>query len=835
MNRHALSLLLRGALAANGLRVLLTILTVALGVALAGAVHTVHTSALAEIDRAAHALAGEADVQVRGPRSGFDDALFAPIASLPGVAAASPVLDLDAPLARGASLRIVGIDALRAVRLQPAFVPDGARTGAAEVGTLLDNDAIWLTPQASARLGAKPGDDVRVASRSGDITLHVAGILPGMAAAGDLAAMDIAAAQWRFGRVGSLSRIDIRLRPGVTPAALRQVLLPLLPAGVVAEAPATVSQRAADITRAYRVNLDALSMVALATGAFLVFSTLALQAARRRQELALLRALGITRSGVTLLLLFEGAVLGLAGAALGTLLSMIGSREVLATFGADLGAGFFNAASPAWSPDPIALGAIALLGVGMSLAGALWVARAVGRIDVSEALRDRAVDLPGSSGGGLAAILLITAGIPLLWLHPVKGLPLGGYLTITLWLAASVVAVAPLCRALLARASPRSAVTGLAIAQVRHLPGHLAASVAGIVVSVSLCVAMAIMIFSFRVSVERWLTGVVRADLYVETGAPGGDGAFAPAAERSVASIAGVTRVEPLRFDRLVLGPDAPPFTLVARPVDSSVLAGFDASPREVPADRSTIPVWISEAARDLHGWHVGDRVSLPLAGKAVDVRVAGIIRDFARTWGAMIMPIEDYRRVTGDATVNQLGIFVVPGTDMPRLQAEVRRALGGSSAIEMEDAASLKRLSLRIFDRSFAVTYALEAIAIAIGLAGVTSSFAALAWSRRREFGALRFLGLARRDVLELLAWEGAAAGAVGALIGLACGAAVSFVLVKVVNRQSFHWSLDVHWPLASLAMLVGAIVVLCAAGARISGAYAVRGEAVLAVKDDA
>ncbi len=124
----------------------------------------------------------------------------------------------------------------------------------------------------------------------------------------------------------------------------------------------------------------------------------------------------------------------------------------------------------------------------------------------------------------------------------------------------------------------------------------------------------------------------------------------------------------------------------------------------------------------------------------------------------------------------------------------------------------------------------------MAIGLAGVTSSFAALAWSRRREFGVLRFLGLTRSEVLRLLALEGAAAGALGAAIGLAAGAAVSLVLVLIVNRQSFHWSLDIHWPLATLAMLVAAIVILmCAIGARVSGAFAVRGEAVLAVKDDA
>ena len=198
-------------------------------------------------------------------------------------------------------------------------------------------------------------------------------------------------------------------------------------------------------------------------------------------------------------------------------------------------------------------------------------------------------------------------------------------------------------------------------------------------------------------------------------------------------------------------------------------------------------------------------------------------------------MPLEDYRRLTGDANANDLAIHVAPGVDAARAEAAVRAALHETRGVVIESSADLRRRSLEIFDRSFAVTYALEAIAIAIGLAGVTSSFAALAWSRRREFGVLRFLGLTRREILRLLALEGAAAGAVGAFIGLVSGAAISLVLVRVVNRQSFHWSLEVHWPVIPLVVLSTAIVALCAAGARASGALAVRREAILAVKDDA
>jgi putative ABC transport system permease protein len=199
------------------------------------------------------------------------------------------------------------------------------------------------------------------------------------------------------------------------------------------------------------------------------------------------------------------------------------------------------------------------------------------------------------------------------------------------------------------------------------------------------------------------------------------------------------------------------------------------------------------------------------------------------------MMPLAEYRRLTGDSRAADLAIHLAPGVDPQRAEAAIRRALPEARAIVFENSLDLRRRSLEIFDRSFAVTYALEAIAIAIGLAGVTSSFAALAWSRRREFGVLRFLGLTRREILRLLAFEGAAAGALGAAIGLVSGIAISVVLVRIVNRQSFHWSLEMHWPLVALGTLAAAIIAMCAIGARVSGAIAVRREAILAVKDDA
>jgi putative ABC transport system permease protein len=344
------------------------------------------------------------------------------------------------------------------------------------------------------------------------------------------------------------------------------------------------------------------------------------------------------------------------------------------------------------------------------------------------------------------------------------------------------------------------------------------------------------MVHSFRVSFEQWLRGVVGADLYVRAVEEGDTGFLTEEEQRRIAALPGVAGIETLRYERLVLGRGEAAFTLVARPITPRVLDGFQAEPREKPVSAAGEHfVWINEAARDLNGWKAGDRITLPIGGKPIQVVVAGVVRDYARTWGAALMPTEDYRALTGETRVNDLALHLEPGTDMQRMQAAIRAALPDASALAMEDAAGLLRRSLALFDRSFAITYALEAIAIVIGLAGVTSSFAALAWSRRREFGVLRFLGLTRREILRMLALEGAAAGALGAFIGLAAGVAISVVLVHVVNRQSFHWSLAMHWPLAALAGFIVALVALCAIAARASGAYAVRHEAILAVKEDA
>ncbi|HPI62280.1 MAG TPA: FtsX-like permease family protein [Zoogloea sp.] len=413
-----------------------------------------------------------------------------------------------------------------------------------------------------------------------------------------------------------------------------------------------------------------------------------------------------------------------------------------------------------------------------------------------------------------------------------EGLPLGGYLAVACLLAGGVLllpALAAVLAHLLPRGGPVSA--RLAAARLSAAPGHAVVAAAGVLTSVALAVAMAIMVASFRDSVDQWLGQILPADLYVRAGRASGSGHLDEALQARIAALPGVGRVDFIRHDTLRLIAGQPPVALIARPVAAD---GSDLPLVARAGAAGTLPrIWISEALQDLRGWQPGQQVDLPLAGRRVSVAVAGVWRDYARQTGAVMMDLADYRRLTGDRLANDGAVHLAPGARADDV-ADALASLAGPGALEIARPGEIRAISLRIFDRSFAVTYLLEAVAVVIGLAGVAASFAALAAARRREFGMLRHLGLTRRQIGAMLAREGALAAGVGVLGGMLVGGAIGLVLIEVVNRQSFHWSMDLHVPWLSLLLFGTGLVALAAVAAVLAGRQAMGQSAVLAVRED-
>jgi len=388
--------------------------------------------------------------------------------------------------------------------------------------------------------------------------------------------------------------------------------------------------------------------------------------------------------------------------------------------------------------------------------------------------------------------------------------------------------------ALAAVPAERGAIARLALARLRGTVVQSAVSLAAIVVSFSLMVAMAIMVHSFRDSFERWLGQVLPADLYLRI-APGSDTTFlGPAETAAVAALPGVARSEFRRLTQLSLAPDRPPVTLIARPLGEAVVAQLPFVARTDRPRAGRPVVYVSEAIGDLYGLAPGSTLALPVGGRIRQVLVGGIWRDYARSTGTILVDRATYQGWTGDATVTEGLVWLAPGSAARDVGAALRERLGMGESLQIVESTALKERSLRAFDRAFAITYALEAIAVGIGLAGVAVAFGSQALARRAEFGMLRHVGCSRQQIRTLLALEGGLLGVLGAAYGLLVGVALSLVLVYVVNRQSFHWSLDFVVPVGQLAIVSAALVLAAATTARIAARAALGEAAVRAVRED-
>ena len=827
------------------------VVAVMLGVALAFAVHLINASALAEFSSAVSSVNGQPDVSLRARQGMLDDRLLDPVASQPGVALASPVLEVATSLtdAQGqrVEVRLMGVDALVVAGLSPALMPVVASADGADTGRRLDlfaPDAVFLNPAASQAVAGAP--DVVLT----DGKLRVAGRVnaPGT----PLLVMDVAAAQQHLNRPGQLSRIDLRLAPG---ARLDEVLAALaLPDHVIAQRPEQSGERVSNLSRAYRVNLTVLALVALFTGAFLVFSVLSLSVARRQPQFALLGVLGLSAPERLKLVLAESALLGVLGSALGIALGTALAALALRLLGGDLGGGYFPGVSPPllWSP----LGAVVygLLGVAASVVGGWWPARVTARMAPALALKGLGAPVPRGGRRHTLALGLVVLAAALAWAPPVAGVPLAAYVSVGLLLVGGIAALPLGVGWLLDRMAPhvaRRALPMLAVERSRRLRETAAVATSGVVASLALSVALTVMVASFRDSVTQWLDAVLPAPLYVRSVGGVGDASHLPADFVSaVGRVPGVQRADPLRATPVQLDPARPAVVLLSRPLIpvGAAMLGLPLVGNPLPSPAASdgervVRVYVSEAMVDLYaaepgGWLDGlaPAFAQPTT-RATRFFVAGVWRDYARQHGSVVMDREDFIRLTGDERVNDLALLLTPDAIEDEVRERIRLEavrLGVADQIQFASASQIRAGSLRIFDRSFAVTVWLQAVAIGIGLFGVAASFSAQVLARKREFGLLAHLGLTRRQILGVVALEGLAWTLLGAIAGLALGLAVSLVLVHVVNPQSFHWTMDLVLPWARLLALCAAVVVAGTLTAWLAGQAAASRDAVRAVKED-
>jgi putative ABC transport system permease protein len=840
------------------------LLSMALGVALAFSVHLINASALQEFSRSVQAVQGQPDLSVSSGSGLFDEAVFERVAAMPAVELASPVIEistyaLDAQ-GKKKSLKVLGVDSFVAAQLAPELWMQPKKAASSEGS---DRLAMFGKGQAFVNAAAQAllqNGTLQVVAQGAFIQLQHAGSVSASGAA--LVVMDIGAMQDAFGLQGKISRIDLRLAAG------QSVQAQDLPAGLTLTTPAQKAGQSEQLSRAYRVNMTVLALVALFTGAFLVYSVLTLAVAKRAQQLALLGVLGLSSGQRLRLVLLESSVLGLLGAvlgiALGTGLAFLGLKAL----GGDLGGGYFGGQAPAlrWS-----LGAAlvyGLLGWLAALAGAWWPARGAQALPLAQTLKGLGSTLSAHKRPQFA-LFLVALGIVFSTAPAVFGIPIAAYAAVGLLLVGGMGLLPFAVGQLYDTLSPwvaRQVLPMLAVQRARRMREVAVVAVSGVVAALSLGVALTVMVSSFRGSVMHWLDAMLPAPLYARLSANADSTlSFSEAQLQAFRQLPGVSEVRGLRLKTLAHTADQPPIALIATDMtdlaELPTVAKLDAPPAQFKnAMPAYIPVYVSEAMVDVHSAVLGQVIKLNLEPKmphAVDsinkfatntiansistpqFYVAGIWRDYVRQFGSVVMRRSDYVQLTGDSTVSDVSLWLSAGASEKEVQLRLRDTLRTSSPalaelVEFGSSAEIRSLSLQAFDRSFAVTYWLQAVAIGIGLFGIATSFSAQVLARRKEFGLLAHLGLTRREVLRLVALEGACWTFIGAVAGCVLGLVVSLILIHVVNPQSFHWTMDMNVPWLRLLLLCAAVMLAGTLTAWLSGRAAASQDAVLAVKED-
>ena len=796
----------------------LSMLAIALGVALGYAIHLINAAALADFSQAMKSVQGEPDAVVAPQDSAgrVALALINELARDADVAVIAPVIETRVRIDNAAAaVKLIGLDVFSAAAVTPNLLP---RQGDRLVGGSIFDDGVYASPALLARFKLAQGDAVTLARGDTHWRTRIAGDLPAARPDDLLLVADIAWVQANFGPADGVSEGRVRLASGVRVGNWLGAWAGRLPAGLALRAAEDDSARVSNVSRAYRVNLNVLALVALLTGAFLVFATQLTAVAQRSTQFALLGVLGLSPRLRLWQVLLEGMAIGVPGAGFGLVLGHAMSVALTQVIGGDLGGGYFSASAPAILPRPAPALGFFVLGCAASLTGALYPAW-LNRIQpLAQALKTGFAQSPPSAGTaprgrrwlkGAAMALVAFAAIGLTRLPALFELPLAGYAAIALVLLLGI-AAAPLMTQIvfgaLARL-PLPAPLRIAVQNIVQAPLMAQVAASGLIVSFALTVSMVTMVSSFRIAVDQWLDAVLPAPIYARSKGVPLPHELLSALARPEAPF---ERVERSAAGSLALDPQRPAVALLVRELDRAQATArlpFTGAVPAPPAER--LVVWISEPMQQLYGLAPGQDLRLPLLGREVETFIGGAWRDYARQFGAVVIGAVDYVALGGTFEPTDLALWPRPGEE-----AAARTWLAKFVAdygLEMAESGEIRKLSLSIFDKSFAVTYALEAAAMLIGLFGLAVTLAAGVWLRARELATLSALGFDRVMLIRAVMFEGAMIAGIGLAIGLACGVAVGAILTHVVNPQAFHWrmELEIPWlqvlPGAALSLLAG------------------------------
>ncbi|MCC7413542.1 MAG: ABC transporter permease [Gammaproteobacteria bacterium] len=808
-------------------QVALAVLGIALGVAVVAAIDLTRASARRAFDDATVAVTGRSTHQIVGGPRGLAETQYLRLRRAGALRQAAPVIEASVTIGNGDAqrVRLLGVDPLVEPPLRGRWSGGGAQTLAllARPGTAL------VSRSLAGRLGLGPGAMLAVVldgrvEHLEMLDLFDPGAREGALATVELVVVDIATAQELLAMAGRISRIDLVLEDAAAVARVRA----LLDAGA-ALVPAAARQRAtASMTRAFHTNLAALSLLALLVGMFLVYNSQTFLVLQRRPQLGILRALGVRRRELAQLVLVEAGVLGVLGTALGLLLGYALAQGLLGLVDRTVNDLYYTASIRRLAFDAGLVGKDVLLGVAGSLAAAavpaLEAMRVAPRLALSRAdveWRSHRLARLGATLG--AACWLAGAGTFALPGHAL----LPGFAGLFLVIVGCVL-VTPLLTvagvAILARVPVIRRHPGRRLA-VRGVAGSLSrtgVAIAALMLAVATTIGIGIMVASFRHAVADWLGTLLRADYYVTAGDTPATIPLARSDAAAIARVPGVAAVSHVR--RVHLESETGGDDLHAYQLTDAARRGFrlrtvDRADTFWQRFESGDTVMVSEPYAYHRNVGVGARIVLRTDTGARTFTVGAVYQDYASERGSVAMSRATYDRYWRDDGVSGIGVYADPAFDLQQLRAALR-VLPHAAGIELHANRDIRARSLAVFDRTFTITEVLRVLAGVIAFIGVVGALLAIELERARELAVLKALGLTAGEIRRLVLGETALIGTAAGLIAMPVGVAIAALLVYVINRRSFGWSMALE---IDPGILAGGFA-LALAAALLAGLYPAR-----------
>ena len=797
------------------MRTSLTVLAVALGVAVVVAIDLAGDAAAGSFRSSLESLTDKSDLIVTGT-GGVDQNLLGTLVQLPYPLEFAPRIESFAFVrGKGEAIPFFGLD------LVAGGMAAGAKSQIAPVGSVNDlvDNAVW----AGRSIGLKPGEKVELLINDAVHTVRVAGLLPLVNAPAQdrVIVADIGLAQTLTRKDGRLDSIQVRVPTGDPIDRWRKFLRQYLPPSVELTPVGSRTDENRKMLSAFRWNLHVLSYIALVVGGFLIYNTISISVVRRRSEIGVVRALGGSKALVACGFLAEALALSVAGTAAGLLFGRVLALGAVRLIGTTVQSLYVSSVPAPIHMNPGTLLTGIGLGLGVSLLAALAPAWEAAQIPPTEAMargREQYLAAVRSRRTIWLALLTLVVGALLTQPGPVYGKPIFAYISVILFVAGTSLAIPNLWIALSNRTQKIVAKlfgveATLAARSLRASITRTSVLTSALATAVAMTASIGIMVGSFRDTVRVWMDNQLKADFYLRPAAPAAADRYpvmaADVADR-IEKLSGVAAVD--RFRSYPISYEGLPANLAGG--EAGKLKGGGAT-RFLPGENSDailaqLPrgdyAVVSEPFANKHGVSPGTELSLPIGNAMRNLKVLGIYYDYSTERGFILVDRTTLLKYLPDPAISTMAVYLKDGAKPDRVRAGIDTVVSGRSILVLPSAA-LRRAAIQIFDRTFRITYALEIVAIFVAVVGIASSLLAMVIDRRRELAIFRFLGADRNQIRRIILCEVGLLGMVANAIGLVLGTLLSLILIFVINKQSFGWTIQFHWPATLLLAAVSGV----------------------------